>query len=210
MNVLLEFHMCCGIPCCPSFKMCFLSFFLLLFSSEKKSTSFSWIFRERSMPFVPLDLRNLPWSDRERLLNMLKQFTAAKQQMCEHVRQRILHGGGNLHPLFAHLYAVCIPNELHRMCERITVAKWRVSGNMCRRVSKWMKWRFLCFDFSKWSLLVIRKFRASPWWIFNGIQHFPCPWDEFVHRNKWRTMMTTCFNFTMSISLKIYSSLIGN
>lgn len=131
MNVLLQFHMCRWFHRRPSFKMCFFSFL----SSRKKSTSVSWIFWERSMPFVPFDLRNMPRTDRERLPNMLKQFAAAKQQMCEHMRQWVLHGSGNLHPLFAHLYAVCFPNELHRMCERITVAKWRVSGNMCRRVS---------------------------------------------------------------------------
>lgn len=82
-------------------------------------------------------MRNMQRTNRKRLFNMRLTVATPRRQMCEHLRRWLLHGGWRLCKMLAHMHTMCVTYELHGMCQRITIAEWRMSDNLCWRVSNY-------------------------------------------------------------------------
>lgn len=93
---------------------------------------------------MPLHLRNVHRTDGGGLSHLLRVAAAAEAPLRERLRRRLLHGGGRVRPLPAHVHAVRVAHELHGVRTRPPAAVRRVPDDLRRRVSCGVMF-FFCF-----------------------------------------------------------------
>jgi len=91
----------------------------------------SGILQERTVSAVPLHLRDVQWSQRDRMPYLYITSSPAELSVPGSVHWWVVHGAGCMHTLFTHLSTLRVPYQLHILCSWPSSAEWRMPCHLC-------------------------------------------------------------------------------